>query len=60
VISELAGGRIVSTLSPKYVLFLGNNTLDGFHERQVSLSLGQSSVGTGAVRIQATLALHSL
>jgi hypothetical protein len=51
---------IISTVSPKYVLFFGNDALDGFHERQVSLLLGQSSVRTGAVRIQATLALHPL
>jgi hypothetical protein len=52
------GWRIVSTVSPKYILFLGNDALDGFNKRQVSLSLGQSSVGSGAVRIQATLAFH--
>src|SRR5438270_2852550 len=53
-------GRVVSTIPPKDVLFLGNNALDGFHERQVSLSLGQSSVGAGAVGEESTLALHPL
>jgi hypothetical protein len=45
------GRQVISTVSPKYVLFFGNDALDGFHERQVSLSLWQSSVGTGAVGI---------
>src|SRR5260370_35862044 len=54
------GWRVVSTVSPKYVLVFGNDTLDGFHERQVSLCLGQSSGGTGAGRIQSALALHPL
>jgi hypothetical protein len=52
------GRQVISTVSPKYVLFFGNDALDGFNERQVSLSLWQSSVGTGAVAIQSSLALH--
>jgi hypothetical protein len=34
------GWRIVSALSPKYVLFLGHDTLDGFDKGQVSLAIG--------------------
>jgi hypothetical protein len=32
--------RVISTPSPEYVLFFGNDSLDGFHERQIGLSLG--------------------
>ena len=55
-----AGRRwlVISTVSPEYVLFFGNDALDGLHERQVSLSLWQSSVGTSAVGIQSSLAFH--